>query len=320
MIDAKILSPVTDDVPAGQFRTVPLRHPVRRLIELLLLFGTVVFAWRVLTNETMNWPIVTRYLTSDAVIKGLTITILLTVLAMLVAISVGLLLAVMRMSPSAIFRSGASFYIWVFRSVPALVQLIGWYNMASIFPSVTIGIPFTDLSWSADMNTLITPLIAATLGLGLNEGAYMAEIIRAGLQSVETGQVEAASALGMTPGRTLRRIVLPQAMRVILPPTGNETIGMLKFTSLASVVSLQELLGSVRGIYSQNFQVIPLLVVASLWYLLATSLLSLVQLVLERHFGRGSSVSNASSLKLDAFIFRRFVKGRDAENLEEASK
>jgi polar amino acid transport system permease protein len=183
----------------------------------------------------------------------------------------------------------SSFYIWFFRGTPVLVQLLFWFNgVPSVFKNLTIAIPFTHITlYSTPMVSFMTPFMAAFLGLGLNEGAYMAEIVRAGILSVEEGQTDAALALGMTSGTTMSRIVLPQAMRVILPPTGNEFISMLKTSSLATVVTYGELLRRAGDIYATNLQVVPLLVVASVWYLAITSVASIGQYYVERRFGRG---------------------------------
>jgi len=199
------------------------------------------------------------------------------------------ILAVMRLSQNPLLSGASWIYIWFFRGTPVLVQLLVWFNLAFLYPRVSIGVPFGPSFASANANDLITPLLAAILGLGLNEGAYMAEIVRAGILSVEFGQSEAAQALGMTRAVTLRRIILPQAMRVIIPPTGNETISMLKTSSLASVITVTELLYAVQLIYSVNFKTIPLLIVASIWYLIVTSLLTVGQYYIERHFARGSA-------------------------------
>ena len=217
-------------------------------------------------------------------------TLVLTAIAMAIGIVLGVLLAVMRLSPNPIVAGGSWTFIWFFRGTPLLVQLLFWSYIGTLYPEISIGIPFggPDLI-TADGNELITPFLAAILGLGLNEGAYMAEIVRAGLLSVDEGQTEAAQSIGMTRLQTLRRIVLPQAMRVIVPPTGNETISMLKMSSLVSVIAFTELLYAVQLIYAVNYEVIPLLIVASLWYLVVTTLLSIGQYYIERRFGRGSS-------------------------------
>jgi polar amino acid transport system permease protein len=199
-------------------------------------------------------------------------------------------LAVMRLSPNPLVAGASWFYIWLFRGTPVLVQLLFWSFISAVYSRVTFGVPFGGPElFGGNANAVITPFVAAMLGLGLNEGAYMSEIVRAGILSVDEGQSEAAHALGMTRLQTLRRIVLPQAMRVIIPPTGNETISMLKTTSLVSVIPFTELLYAAQLIYSQSFQQIPLLVVTVIWYLLFTTILSIGQYYVERHYGRGTS-------------------------------
>jgi polar amino acid transport system permease protein len=209
---------------------------------------------------------------------------------MVIGVGLGVVLAVMRLSPNPIVSGASWVYIWVFRGTPVLVQIILWYNISSLYPRLSLGIPFTDLEiWHGNANSLITAFIAATLALGLNEAAYMAEIVRAGMLSVAEGQTEAAQSLGMSRLQVLRRIVLPQAMRVIIPPTGNETISMLKTTSLVVTIALADLLGAASNIYSTNFKTIPLLITISLWYLILTSILTVGQFYVERYFGRGST-------------------------------
>ena len=193
----------------------------------------------------------------------------------------------MRLSPNPVLSGVAAVYIWLFRGTPQIAQLLFWNFLAALYPRLSLGIPFGPEFVSFDTNLLINQFTACLLGLGLNEAAYMAEIVRGGLLSVEHGQSEAAGALGMSRAQTLRRIVLPQAMRVIIPPTGNETISMLKTTSLVVVIGYFELLTSVQRIYSTNFQTIPLLIVAALWYLALTSVLSVGQGFIERRYGRG---------------------------------
>jgi polar amino acid transport system permease protein len=224
------------------------------------------------------------------VLDGLVVTLELTVIAMAIGIAGGVVLAVMRLSPNPLISGASWLYVWFFRGTPVLVQLLFWSFISALYPKISLGIPFGGPELvSGDANRIITPFVAAILGLGLNEAAYMAEIVRAGILSVEEGQNDAAQALGMTRLQTMRRIVLPQAMRVIIPPTGNETISMLKTSSLVSVIAYQELLYSVQLIYAVNFLQIPLLIVASIWYLVITTLLSIGQYYVERRFGRGTS-------------------------------
>jgi polar amino acid transport system permease protein len=254
----------------------------------LLLAAVLIHS--VATNPRFDWGLVGHYLFSSRVLTGLRVTIELTVISMAVGIVLGVALAVMRLSPNPLVSGASWVYVWFFRGTPVLVQLLFWSFVSALYPTISLGIPFggPDLV-HANANSLITPFAAAILGLGLNEGAYMAEIVRAGILSVEEGQTEAAQSLGMTRLRTMRRIVLPQAMRVIIPPTGNETISMLKTSSLVSVIAYTELLYSVQLIYAVSFKQIPLLLVASIWYLAVTTVLSIGQYYVERHYGRGTS-------------------------------
>jgi polar amino acid transport system permease protein len=268
---------------------VPVRHPGRWLAVAVLAVLAAMFVHTVLTNPNFRWPIVGQYLFAPPVLNGLSNTLILTLLAMVIGIVGGVALAVMRLSPNPVLSSVSAVYIWLFRGTPLIAQLLFWNFLAALYPRLSLGIPFGPEFVSFDTNQLINQFAACLLGLGLNEAAYMAEIVRGGLQSVDQGQTEAAGALGMSRAQTLRRIVLPQAMRVIIPPTGNETISMLKTTSLVVVIGYFELLTSVQRIYSTNFQTIPLLIVAAAWYLLLTSLLSIGQYYVERYYGRGTS-------------------------------
>jgi polar amino acid transport system permease protein len=267
-------------------------HPGRTIARLIPpVLAILIALWlakALVTSPTMHWDVVAEYFTSRQVLEGLYRTIYLTIAAMGIGIVLGVILALMRMSGSVILTVFSSSFIWLFRGTPLLVQIIFWYNLASFMPYLTISIPFGPELASWDVNTIVTPLFAALLALGLNEGAYMSEIVRAGITSVEGGQMEASLVLGMRKGQAMRRIVLPQAVRIIIPPTGNQAIGMLKGTSLVSVISTPELLYSVQVIYSQNFLTIPLLVVASIWYLILTTILSIGQYYLERHYAKGS--------------------------------
>ena len=266
---------------------IPVRHPGRWVIVAVLAVLAAMLVHSVLTNEGFGWPVVGRYLFSGPILNGLSNTLLLTVLSMVIGIAGGIGLAVMRLSPNPILTSTAGVYIWLFRGTPLIAQLLFWNFLSALYPRLGLGIPFGPTFVSYDTNTLITPFAACLLGLGLNEAAYMAEIVRAGLQSVDPGQAEAAGALGLSRTQALRRIILPQAMRVIIPPTGNETISMLKTTSLVVVIGYFELLTSAQRIYSVNFQTIPLLIVAAAWYLALTSILSVGQGFVERRYGRG---------------------------------
>ena len=282
----------------AEVRAVPVRHPGRWVAAVILLLlvamlvHALVFA-RIKRGNSIEtrfgWDVVGQFFLSHEVLDGLVVTIELTVIAMAIGIVGGVLLAVMRLSANPILRWVSWIYIWFFRGTPVLVQLLFWFNLSYVFPHISIGIPFGPNWIDLDANKLITPFIAAFVGLGLNEAAYMAEIVRAGILSVDEGQTEAAQSLGMTRALLMRRIVLPQAMRVIIPPTGNETISMLKTTSLASVITVTELLYSVQLVYATTYQIVPMLLVASLWYLIVTSVLTAGQYYVERYFGRGSS-------------------------------
>lgn len=267
-----------DDIQA-----IPARHPGRWVAAAAVLILGLALLYSFITNPRFEWGVVGEYFFSTRVLHGLWLTIELTVISMLIGIALGVLLAVMRLSLNPMIAGAAWFYIWLFRGTPVLVQILFWSNITALYPNIGIG------AWSLDANNLITPFIAAILALGLNEGAYMAEIVRAGILSVDEGQSEAGSALGMTRLQVMRRIVLPQAMRVIVPPTGNEAISMLKTTSLVSVIAVTDLLYSVQLIYAANYRTIPLLLVASIWYLIVTTVLSIGQFYIERYFGRSAS-------------------------------
>jgi polar amino acid transport system permease protein len=270
-------------------KAVPLRRPGRWISGAVVLFLGIWLAHSVVVSPGFQWDVVGQYFTSSEILSGLWRTLELTALAMSLGITLGVVVAVMRLAGNPILSVAGSVYVWFFRGTPVLVQLIFWYNLASLYPRLSIGIPFGPQLASADSNAIITSFLAAILGLGLNEGAYMAEIVRAGILSVDQGQTDAAKAVGLSSMQTMRRIILPQAMRTIIPPTGNETIGMLKTSSLASVVALPELLQSTQLIYARTFQPIPLLIVASLWYLIVTTILSIGQYYVERRFARGAA-------------------------------
>ncbi len=264
-----------------------------------VLASWVVF--QICTNPGFQWSVVGRYMLNKEVLTGLAMTCELTILVMAVGIVIGLILAVMKLSNNPVMSVAATVYIWFFRGTPVLVQLVFWYNLASLFPVLSLGVPFGGPKfWSIPSTVAISSFAAALLGLGLNEGAYMAEIVRGGILSVDTGQTEAAKALGYRSLQTMKVVILPQAMRAIVPPTGNQVIGMLKYSSLASVVALQELMESVQNIYSRTFETIPLLIVASLWYLLLTSVLSIGQAFIEAHFGQDRRTWSTLKLMLSA--------------------
>ena len=274
--------------PAGDVASAQRPFPLGRLLVWALVGITAIdFAWIFGRNPNFGWPVVARWFTAEAILEGLSVTLGLTIGAMAIGVVVGLLLAIARMSDDRLLRGIAGLYIWFFRGTPLLVQLIFWYNFSTLFPQLAIAIPFGPTLAAWNTNDVITPLTAAIAGLALNEGAYMAEIIRGGLLSVDRGQHEAAAAFGMTRARTLWRIIIPQAMQSIVPPTGNQLISMIKATSLVSVIAMSDLLYSVQTVYNRTFEVIPMLMVAVLWYLFITSILNVGQGFIERYYARG---------------------------------
>ena len=278
---------------------VPVRHPGRWVaaaviaVLIAMLVHTTVFSKVTRGNSyesRFGWAVVGDYFLSRPILDGLYYTLLLTVLGMVIGIVGGVLLAVMRLSDNPILSGVSWVFIWFFRGTPLLVQITFWYvGISYLYSSLSLGVPFGPSFTHGSVNSLITPLVAGVVGLGFNEAAYMAEIVRAGILSVDEGQVEAAQSLGMTRTTATRRIVLPQAMRVIIPPTGNETISMLKNSSLASVATVPELFFAQNEISARTYQVVPLLLVGSIWYLIVTSVLTVGQFYLERYYARGAS-------------------------------
>jgi len=295
-----------DDLRGRPLTVVSLRHPLR-FISALVVLAFLVFLGLSFANAQIDWSVVRQYLTAGAILTGVEHTILISFLAMVVGLTLGVIFAVMRLSANPVTSSVAWLYVWLFRGTPVLLQLLIWFNLALIWP--TLGIPGL---FHARTVSVISPFIAALLGLGVNEGAYLTEVVRAGILSVDEGQWVAAGALGMSRFQTLRLIVLPQAMRVIIPPVGNESIGMLKFSSLASVISYSELLNQAQQIYFVNADVMELLFVAAIWYLAATSVLTTIQYYVERHFGRGATRVRPRSA-VERMIIALLQQGRRAE-------
>ncbi|MFJ7625396.1 amino acid ABC transporter permease [Streptomyces sp. NPDC097595] len=279
-------SSATAAAPAPEaIRAIPVRHYGRYVSALvaIALLASIVYAF---SQGKINWGAIPDYFFDDRIIDGVGQTLLLTALSMLIGVVGGVLLAVMRLSKNPVTSSIAWFYIWFFRGTPVLVQLFVWFNLGLVFEYINLGPIYKDY-WSSFM----TPLLTALLGLGLNEAAYMAEICRAGLLSVDEGQTEASHALGMSHAKTLRRVVIPQAMRVIVPPTGNEVINMLKTTSLVAAVQFYELFKNAQDIGSGSGSPVEMYFLAAAWYLIMTSVLSVGQYYLERYYARGSSRS-----------------------------
>jgi polar amino acid transport system permease protein len=269
---------------ASAQKIVPLHHPGTWVATLVVLLIVCLAAHSVATNPAFEWPVVVEYMLNAEVLTGLQRTLELTLAAMVMGLVLGTVLALLRLSNNRLLSTLSWAYIWFFRSVPVLVQLIFWYNFGALYSMISLRVPFGPTLFAVSTNTLITPLFAALAGLGLSQSAYTAEVIRAGIVSVPTGQTRAALALGMRRLMIYRRIILPQAMRVIIPPVGNEVISMVKNTSLVSVIALAELLYTTQLIYARTYQTIPLLIVASLWYLIIVSVLSVGQYFLERKF------------------------------------
>jgi polar amino acid transport system permease protein len=282
--------PAETSAPGSEpIRAVKLRHPWRTLIGVLLIILVAAFVWDAATQRAAyDWPAVGKYLFDRRISEAAFITLQLTAFSMIGAILLGVILAVMRLSPNPIFKSVAWVYIWVFRGTPVYVQLVFWGLLATIYPTLDIGLPFLPPIAQLPTDRALSTFWIAVIGLALNEAAYMSEIVRAGILSVDRGQEEAARALGMGWGLTMRRIIIPQAMRIIIPPTGNEVISMLKTTSLVTAVPFTlDLYTRSRDISAETFNPIPLLIVASLWYLFFTSLLMIGQYFLEKRFARG---------------------------------
>jgi polar amino acid transport system permease protein len=279
----------TQPEPPDEIEAVPVRHPVQWIAAVIVAVVVLALIKSAATNDRFEWDVVGDYLFDSRILDGLVKTLELTVLAMVIGIALGVIMALMRMSGNPLLSGPSWVYIWFFRGTPLIVQIIFFFNIAALYPMIDLGIPFGPSFIHINANDVITPFIAGLLALGLNEGAYMSEVVRAGIISVDEGQSQAAKALGMTQGQTMRRVVLPQAMRVIIPPTGNETISMLKNSALVSVIAVTELLYSAQLIYAANYKTIPLLIVASIWYLAATTVLSIGQHYLERHYGRGEA-------------------------------
>jgi polar amino acid transport system permease protein len=269
-------------------KAVPVRHPGRWVSAILILGVLVVFLQSLVTNPNFRWDVVGTYILDVKVVQGVGWTLLLTVASMVLAIVLAILLAFMRQSENPIFRWSSWAWVWFFRGTPVYTQLVFWGLVSVLYPKISAGVPFGPELFSVDTSTVITTLAAAILGLGLNESAYLAEIFRAGLKSVDRGQMEAAEALGMGKTKIMWRIILPQAMRVIVPPTGNETIGMLKTTSLVLAVPFTlDLTFATNTLANRTYLPVPLLIVAAIWYLVITSLLMVGQHYIEAYYGKG---------------------------------
>ncbi|WP_029684534.1 amino acid ABC transporter permease [Tatumella saanichensis] len=271
----------------AELTIVAKRHYGRWFSALLVLLVVVAMVHSMVENPRFEWRVIAENFTGSSILQGVVMTLQLTAISVILGFFFGTLLALMRLSANPVLSTVSWAYTWFFRGVPMLVQLFLWYNIAALYPTLSLSLPGIGELWSVQSNTLISPFTAAVIALVMHQSAYAAEIVRAGIQSVNQGQVEAARALGYRPSQIFRYTVLPQAMRAILPPAGNEVIGQLKTTAVVSVISLQDVLFSAQIIYQRTYQVIPLLLVATLWYLLMTSVLSVGQYYIEAYFSRG---------------------------------
>ena len=275
-------------VGAGPIKAIKLRHPWRMVIAVVLVAALALFVWDAALRPAYDWPEYGKYIFDRRIAAAAWVTLQLTVYSMIIAIVLGLLLAVMRLSPNPVVKSVAWLYLWIFRGTPVYVQLVFWGLISVIYNTIDIGVPGLQPLASWETSELLNTFTLAVIGLALNEAAYMAEIVRAGILSVDKGQEEAATALGMSWAQTMRRIIVPQSMRIIIPPTGNEVISMLKTTSLVVAVPFSlDLYTRSRDISAVNFNVVAMLLVASSWYLLFTSILMVGQYFLEKRFSRG---------------------------------
>lgn len=282
--------PTEADAVVDEYRYVRRRRPWRLIGSIVVVILAATLIDSLATNPNMRWDIVGQYLFEASIVQGLRTTLILTVISMTMGTVGGVILAVMRRSPNYVLQATASAYTAFFRGTPLIVQIIFWGYLGAIYPQLSLTIPLTDFSvFSIETNTVMTTTTAAALGLGFNEAAYMSEVVRGGFLAVGQGQQEAAHALGFTSSLTMRRIVMPQALRVIIPATGNQLISLLKATAMVSVIAGEDLLTRAQQIYTQNFQVLPLLIVASIWYLAIVLLLSIGQRQLEQKFGRGAT-------------------------------
>ena len=293
-------------VPVEKLVVVPQRHYALWIGTGVVLLILYVVIKAVATNPAFGWPIAGGYLFHPSIMRGLGQTLVLTVTIMALSIVIGTLVAIMRLSPSRILNAFASAYIWFFRGAPALIQLIFWFNLSLLVREFSLTLPFVGTIFSVKTNDVMTPFVSAVIALSLHEAGYMAEIIRAGIKSVPSGQTEAAGSLGMTHRQILRRITLPQAMRFIVPPTGNETINLLKTTSLVTFIAVNDLLYAAQSIYARTFETIPLLIVVAFWYLFVVTLLSIGQHFIEQYYGRSEQQRGESMAR----ILRRAIRLR----------
>ncbi|WP_457579426.1 amino acid ABC transporter permease [Ensifer adhaerens] len=291
------------DLPAPDVVIRRLKHPGRWISGGLVILLLSVIG-RAFAVGQIQWTVVGEFLTAGVIITGFGWTLLISACALVLGVLLGFAFGIMRLSENPILRFAAWLYVWIFRGTPVLLQLLIWFNIALIFPKLYIpGLI------DARMVDVVTPFVAAVLGLGVNEGSYLTEVVRGGIGSVDKGQKESAHTLGMTPGQTMRRIILPQTLRLILPVLGNSAIGMLKFSSLAATIAMGEMLNAAQRIYFINGAVIELLFVCAVWYLAGTTVLSIGQYYLERHFGRDAATTTTERRWFKAWARRPAVTG-----------
>lgn len=287
----------------ARFKVVPQRQYGIWIGTVFALLMAGLIARALAVNPAFGWGTALNYMFHPSIMRGLGNTLLLTVLIMAAAIVVGTVVAIFRVSPSPILRAFGGVYVWFFRGVPALIQLIFWFNLSLLVREISLTIPFVGTLFSVRTNDFMSPFFSAIVALSLCEAGYMAEIIRAGIKSVPSGQAEAATALGMPYRMILKRIILPQAMRFVVPPTGNEAINLLKMTSLVTFIAVDDLFYSAQSIYARTFETIPLLIVVAIWYLAVVSIMSFGQHFLERYFGRSDKQDSRVPMKLLRNIF-----------------
>ncbi|MER7006178.1 amino acid ABC transporter permease [Dactylosporangium sp. NPDC000555] len=284
-----VVDVVADHPDFEELKVVPARYPWRWFATLAVAVLLAMAGHALVTNPAWDWKFVGEYLFYETILRAVWLTLKLTVLGIVLGFVLGTVLALMRLSGVPLLTSVAWTYVWIFRSVPLILQLLFWYNLAILYRYLSFGVPFGPAFVEVATMDLIGPLTAASLGLALHQGAYAAEIVRAGVLSVDQGQLEAAAALGVPRGRQIRRIVLPQAMRTIVPTAANEIVGLVKGTSVVYIMALPELFYQVQVIYNRNGRVIALLLVATIWYMIITSILSVAQFYVERHYAKGSA-------------------------------
>ncbi|GAA0915130.1 amino acid ABC transporter permease [Virgisporangium aurantiacum] len=273
---------------AAELPVIPARRPWRWVASLAAAVLLAMALNALITNPAWDWPVAAQYLFYETILRSVGVTLQLTGFAIVIGFALGTVLALMRLSRSPVLVGFSWGYVWLFRSVPLILQLLFWFNLALLYDRISIGVPFGPAFFDIGTQDLIGPLTAATLGLALHQAAYCAEIVRSGFLSVDQGQLEAAAALGIPRWRQIRRILLPQAMRTIIPNASNEITSLVKGTSVVYIMAIPELFYQVQVIYARNGRVIALLLVAAIWYLLLTTVLSIVQFYIERYYARGA--------------------------------